>query len=159
MSFSFSTIDVFLIIGTKSKSSMITRMHSSGMSTTHLLTVSQHALHRGGRYPSMHWVGGRGVYLSMHWAGGCLPKGVYLSGGACTCPGERCTCPVGWCNCPGDVPAHGGVSQHAMGQTPLWTDRHLWKHNLHKLHLRAVTRNVLYLTIDTFSSVLVKNNF
>ena len=35
----------------------------------------------------------------------------------------------------------GCVSQHAMGQTtpPPWTDRHLWKHNLHTLRLRAVT--------------------
>ena len=37
------------------------------------------------------------------------------------------------------------VFQHAMGQTlppstppPLWTDRHLWNHNLRKLHLLAV---------------------
>ena len=37
---------------------MNTSMHSSGMHTTHLLTVSQHALHTGVVYPSMHWVWG-----------------------------------------------------------------------------------------------------
>ena len=78
-----------------------TRMHSSGMRTACLLTISQHALHRG----------------VSAWGGG-----VYLGG---VCQG---------------VSAQGGVSQHAMGQTPLplWTDRHLWKHNLRKLRLRAV---------------------
>ena len=33
-------------------------MHSSGMRTARLLTVSQHALRKGGVYPSMHWVWG-----------------------------------------------------------------------------------------------------
>ena len=51
-------------------------MHSSGMRTTRLLTVSQHALGRG-VYPSMYWA--VGVYPTMHWVGGCLPGGV--------CPG------------------------------------------------------------------------
>ena len=61
---------------------LLTRMHSSGMCTAHLLPVS----------PSMHCSGevylpqrvparGRGV------PGGCTCWGVYLSGG-CTCPGE-----------------------------------------------------------------------
>ena len=45
-------------------------MHSSGMHTARLLTVSQHALDRGCVYPSMHWAGG--VYPSMHWAGVCV---------------------------------------------------------------------------------------
>ena len=72
-----------------------TRMHSSGIRTARLLTVSQHALRRGG--VSQHALGrgvcipactGQGVYPSMHCEGGC-------------------------------------VSQHAMGQTPPWTDRHL----------------------------------
>ena len=35
-----------------------TRMHSSGMRTARLLTVSKHALPREGVYPSMHWAGG-----------------------------------------------------------------------------------------------------
>ena len=53
------------------------RMHSSGMHTAHLLTVSQHALCRG-------------VYPSMHWAGRCLrgvsPRGVSAQGeGVCVC--------------------------------------------------------------------------
>ena len=62
----------------------ITRMHSSGMHTVRLLTVSQHALCRGAVcIPactggiSQHALG-RGMYPSMHWAG-CLP-GV---GGVC----------------------------------------------------------------------------
>ena len=45
-----------------------TRMHSSGMRTRRLLTISQHALYRGCVYPSM------------YWAGGCLPRGVSASG-------------------------------------------------------------------------------
>ena len=47
-------------------------MHSSRMHTARLLTVSQHVLHRGGVYPSMHWVCVC-VYPSMHCAGGCIP--------------------------------------------------------------------------------------
>ena len=43
-------------------------MHLSRMRTTRLLTVSQHALHRG-------------VYLSMHWTGGVCPGGVSAQGG------------------------------------------------------------------------------
>ena len=42
---------------------LLTRMHFSGMHTARLLTISQHVLHRGSVYPSM------------HWAGGCLPGG------------------------------------------------------------------------------------
>ena len=42
-------------------------MHSSGMCTAHLLTVSQHALDGG-------------VYPSMHWAGGCLPGALSFLG-------------------------------------------------------------------------------
>ena len=58
-----------------------TRMHSSGIRTARLLTVSQHALRRG-VYPSMHWVGG---CVSQHALGrGCIPActvkgGVYPS--------------------------------------------------------------------------------
>ena len=44
-------------------------MHSSGMRTAHLLTVSQHEL----------------------WQGGVPARGMYLPGG-CICPGG-CTCP------------------------------------------------------------------
>ena len=110
-----------------------TRLHSSGMRTARLLTVSQHALCRGG-------VPGCGGCTCL--AGGCtcpggtcrgvyLPGwGVYLLGGvpaggvpAQGVPARRgCTC---WgCTCWG-VYLPGDVSQHAMGQaplTPLWTE-------------------------------------
>ena len=83
-----------------------TRMHSSGMRTACLLTVSQHTLCGGG--------GGQpSGCLNM---GGVCPGGVFvggLSGGVCP----------------------GGCVYHSMqwGRHPnLWTDRHLWKHNLHK---------------------------
>ena len=54
----------------------IKSMHSSGMRTARLLTVSQHALCRG-------------VYPSMQWARGCLPRGVSAWGSAQggVCPG------------------------------------------------------------------------
>ena len=83
-------------------------------------------------YPSMHcaW----GVYLPGGGvpAAGCTCLGRYLPRG-CTCPGglylpRGCTCLGG--ACPRGVPA--------QVLPPLWTDRHLWKHNLRKLHLRAV---------------------
>ena len=65
-----------------------TRMHSSGMRTARLLTVSQHALWQGG-------VPARGVYLP----GGCTYLGVYL---------PRWYLPRG-CTCLGVVPAQWGV--------------------------------------------------
>ena len=85
------------------------------MRTTRLLTVSQHAL----------WPGG----TRLAGGGTCLGRGCTCPGG-CTCrrlpawQGAGCTCPGG--TCPGTPP-------------PLWTDRHLWKHNLRKLRLGAVT--------------------
>ena len=93
-------------------------MHSSGMRTVRLLTVSQHAL-------------GRGVYPSMHWAGGvCIPA----------CNGQS------MCLSQHALPRGGGVTNTpSLGpeaDTPLWTDRHLWKHNLRKLRLRAVIKYV-----------------
>ena len=83
-----------------SLNSIITRMHYSRMRTARLLTVSQHALGRGGvcqhvlergMYPSMHWAGGC-VYPSMHWAGGvsALPGGVCRGMSA-----QRGICPEG----------------------------------------------------------------
>ena len=64
-------------------------MHSSGMCTARLLTISQHGRGGGGMYPSMHWAGGvsqqtlgRGVCPR-----GCLPRGC-LPGGVC--PGGVC---------------------------------------------------------------------
>ena len=77
-----------------------TKMHSSGMRSAHLLTVSQHALLRrvcpGGMSTKGGCLPGGDVCLGVSAQGGCLPRGF--------CPG-RCL--------PG-----GGVSQHAMRQTP-----------------------------------------
>ena len=61
-------------------------MHSSGMHTAHLLTISQHALWRG--------VPARGVYL---------PRSGVPAQVEYTCPGE--------CTCPGGVPARGAPAQ------------------------------------------------
>ena len=89
------------------------RMHSSGMRTARLLTVSQHALCRGvsasgpgGVFPggSVQGVSARGDV----WPGGCLP----LIGGGC-------------------IPACNGADT-PCGQTDTC------KNNLHKLRLRAV---------------------
>ena len=90
--------------------------------------VSQHVLGRG---VSAQGVSARGLGVCLGGVcpqeclpGGCLPtKGVYLEGGVC---------PHGSV-CPGEVSAQG-----VADTTPLWTDRHLWKHNLRKLCLRAV---------------------
>ena len=74
-----------------------------------------------------------GVYLPRGDvpARGVPARGVPAQGGAClggcTCPGE-CTWPGGW----GYLPRY----------SPLWTDRHVSKHNLHKLHLQAVTKHM-----------------
>ena len=43
-------------------------MHSSGMHTARLLTVPQHALHRGGGC-----LAGAGAYSGVSARGGCLP--------------------------------------------------------------------------------------
>ena len=77
-------------------------MHSSGMHTAHLLTVSQHALHRG-VYPSMHWTGEvsaqgvstqRGVCPVGCLPRGCLPEGVSAQRGG-VCQGVWQTPPCG----------------------------------------------------------------
>ena len=70
-------------------------MHSSGMHTARLLTVSQYALCKGGGCVSQHALGRRAVYPSMHWAGGC------------TCPGSVPTQRVYLLR--GGVPVQGGV--------------------------------------------------
>ena len=86
---------------TENESDTETSMHSSGMRTARLLTVSRHALGEGGRgglYPSMHRARGMcipastgqgGMYPSMNWAGGRVsaqggdvcPRGVCPGGG------------------------------------------------------------------------------
>ena len=82
-----------------------TRMHSSGMRTACLLTVSQHALHRGGVCPRGCLPGG--VYLGgLPWGvsaqRGCLPRGG-------VCPGVRGCLPGGIpaCNGPDRPPPCG----------------------------------------------------
>ena len=74
-----------------------TRMHSSGMRTACLLTVSQHALHRGG-----------GVC-----PGGCLPGGVYLGGLPWGVSAQRGCLPRGE-----EVSAGGYPSMQWARQTP-----------------------------------------
>ena len=81
-------------------------MHSSGMRTARLLTVSQHALW---------WAGG----------GGCTCPG----GGLVYLPGE-CTCPGG-VPALGGVPAQAGVPAQVLPH--LWTDRHVsWFMSAHR---------------------------
>ena len=115
-----------------------TRMHSSGMHTAHLLTVSQHALCREVCIPACT---GQGVYLP---TGGCTcPRGVYLPTGGvpargCTCPGDctclgvylprGCTCSgvylPGGCTCPGRGTCSGGGvpawGVYLPGGVPAW---------------------------------------
>ena len=101
-----------------------TRMHSSGMRTAHLLTVSQHAL----------WRGGWGVCR-----GGCLPRGMSARGCLPLVLGRGCfpLVPGGvclWSQRGVSVSGNGGVSAFGPGgcipawngaDTPPWTDRHL----------------------------------
>ena len=137
------------------------------MRTTRLLTVSRSFL--GGWkgedvYPSMNWAG-ECVYPSMHWAGGCLPRGC-LSGGClprgvsaqggrgCMPKGRGCLprgcLPKGTGGvCAGGLSAQGVSASGTRGvcsrHPPPWTDRHLWKHNLRKLRLRAVINVFFWL--------------
>ena len=64
-------------------------MHSNGMRTASLLTVSQHAL--GRVCVSQHALGRGGVYPSMHWAGGVCQHalGVSAQGRVCLSGGCR----------------------------------------------------------------------
>ena len=78
-------------------------------------------------YPNMHCTGG-----------GCLPRGCVW--------GDVCLGGL-----PKEVSARGGVcrggdvySSMQWGRFPLWTDRHLWKHNLRKLRLRVVKNGSHY---------------
>ena len=91
------------------------------MCTTHLLTISQHALGRG-VYTSMHWAG-EGVYPSMHWAGGCVPQ--HLLGRGCVCTGDVCLGVSSWGVSAQGVSAWGCVADilpRKRGRPPLWTD-------------------------------------
>ena len=117
-----------------------TRMHSSGMPTARVFTVSQHALHRGG-------LSARGVSAQ----GGCLPiygGGSGQGGLARGMSGQGDVCPWG-CLTRGGVPA-------CNGPDPPIGDRHLWKHNLRKLRLRAVINCLLHWSFGNFTSQHVK---
>ena len=62
------------------------------------------------------------LYPSMHCEGGCVFQHA-LGRAMCipACTGQGCVYP----------------SMQWGRHPPLWTDRHLWKNNLHKLHLRT----------------------
>ena len=82
-------LDTKKIYSLRRKCSVKRRMHSSGMRTAHLLTVSQHALGRG-VYPSLQWEWGvcpRGYLPGGVWPGGVWPGGVWQGdvwwGGVC----------------------------------------------------------------------------
>ena len=95
--------------------------HSSGMRTARLLT---------GRGGCLSW-----AVVCPGWTvcqGGCLPEGVSAQGGGGV---------SSWGSVQGGLP-HPPSGPEA--DTPLspWTGRHLWKHNLRKLHLWAVIKRV-----------------
>ena len=83
------------------------------------------------------------LYRSMHCTGGCLTRGCLPRGclpRSVSAPG-RCL-PRG-VSAQG-VSAPGGYPSMQCGRPTLWTDRHLWKHNLRKLRLRrnpTISRN------------------
>ena len=89
-----------------------TRMHSSRLRTTRLLTISQHALRRG-LYPSLHWAG---ECVSQH----ALGLGLSIQGGVCLrgCLPKGVVCPRGlstWGECVAETPG-------PEADTPLWTE-------------------------------------
>ena len=96
-------------------------MHSSGMHTAHLLTVSQHALHRGNVCPGglpggLH----RGVF-----AQGVSAWGVCWGGGGCVCPGglPGGAYPGGFCPggvCPGRCLSGGFCPGGLPGRLSAW---------------------------------------
>ena len=111
--------------------SLWTRMHSNGLPTAHLLTVSQHALGRGVCIPACTGQGvcipactGQGVYIpactgqggvhpSMHWAGVCVSQhalGREVCIPACTGQGVSA----------GRGSAQGGVCLGVSAQGDVW---------------------------------------
>ena len=103
-----------------------TRMHSSRMRTAHSLTVSR----------------------SICW-GACM---------ACTPPVMHAP-PATHAPCHACCPAmHTTPSPHMPPShacpPPPWTDRHLWKHNLRKLRLRAVNILSLIYTVSLHETTL-----
>ena len=100
-------------------------MHSSGMHTACLLTVSQHALGRvcvciqhalgmgGCVYPSMHWAG---VYPSMHWAEGCISQ--HALGKGCLPGGVHLGVSLQGCLPRGCLPRRVSAWGHLSGDLP-----------------------------------------
>ena len=100
-------------------------------------------------------------YPSMHCSGGCLPPGGVPAWGVPAllprgvsaqgmCLPRGCACPGGACpgGCLPSIPCNGA------DPPPPWTDRHLWKHNLRKLRLRAVIMELLHIGIATHFQVI-----
>ena len=88
-------------------------MHSSGMCTACLLTISQHALCRGLVFVSQHALAGVSEKAGVYLPRGCLPRGVSAQEGTCLggVHAQGCTCPGGvpvggvprWVYLPGGV--------------------------------------------------------
>ena len=120
---SFSNIFLFLskFYFWQNKQNLLkTRMHSSGMCTARLFTVSQYALWWGGYLPrgctcQRGCTCLRGVYLLL----GVPAWGVYLLGGVPAQGSRRCTC-LGVCVPAWGVPALAGV--FLLRYSPLWTE-------------------------------------
>ena len=120
---------------------LLTRMHSSRMRTGRSLTVCWSLLPRGG-VSAPGWgvcsqgglvPGGSGPWGSA--PGGSAPGDSGLSGGVWS----------GGVWSRGDL-LLGGISQHALRQTPLpplWTDRCLWKYYLGPTSLRPVMNIII----------------
>ena len=70
--------------------------------------------------------------------GGCLLQGCLLCEEGGVCPGGCLPLLPGWVSAPEGVYPSMQWGRHPL----LWTDRHLWKHNLRKLRLRAVKMNL-----------------
>ena len=84
---------------------------------------------------------GEGVHPSMHWAGGGVSQHA-LGRGVCilACTGQGGFFPGGCL-----LKEVSSQDEGDVADTPLWGDRHLRKHNLRKLRLRAVIRGVTFL--------------
>ena len=104
-------------------------MHSSGMCTACLLTISQHALCRGVVFVSQHALAGVSEKAGVYLPRGCLPRGVSAQEGTCLggVHAQGCTCPGGvpvggcaqvgvpaWGCLPWGVPAQGVSAQGSV---------------------------------------------
>ena len=128
---------------------LATRMHSSGMNTVcllTLLTISQHAL---GRVKGVYIPACTGQGVSEQ---GCLPRGV--SEQVRCLPGGVCSEVSVW-GCLPRVVCVADSSRDQRQTSPLWTDRYLWKHNLHKFYLQAVINGSNVYTSKTTVQVIL----